>query len=438
MLSTWSLFIDACHSGGVIRVGGASRDNDNVSGPLREQWTKSLKEHPSTTLTFLSASTSEKSWEDDDLRQGLFSYYLLEGLKGAADSDHDYTVTATEAYRYLADNVENISKRKFKPQTPVVVTTTNGNFPLAFIPHTNDINTKKALYQRFLENYKGDSDKQKTAYDIGNQYLRTYGSDNDAVVQFLQRWVGKYEIATLEFNCNKAVNETPATAFTACKPYIDANPENLKGYLLLIIAGRKNAEAKNESTNAEASSAARRALLLIEQGKTTNSWAPFTSQAEAVAGLNYFIGFFTLKNSPGEAAQYMLKAAQSNSSWKTEPRTFVLLANAYLDGEYKRLINEYKAKYEGKEITEEMKPKYEELLAKINAVTDRIIDAWARAIALSANKPEMQAWRDTLMKRLEDVYKQRHDGKVDGLNELVAGILSKPIMLPGQELPPAP
>jgi hypothetical protein len=205
------------------------------------------------------------------------------------------------------------------------------------------------------------------------------------------------------------------------------NPDNLKLYLQLVAAGLKSAQSGNKSLNAESANVARKALALVEQGKTSDEWIPFTSQQEAAPGLNYYLGFFTLENSPAEAANYLLKAAQSNSSYAKEPTTYEFLAAAYINSELKTLAAEYKSKYEGKEET----PESAALFNKINGVLDRIIDAYARAVALT--KPgEAKAQTDRRAK-LATFYKQRHDNSEAGLNELIAGILSKPIMLPGQE-----
>jgi hypothetical protein len=112
--------------------------------------------------------------------------------------------------------------------------------PAAAGPCT-EADAKAALYKTFTENFKGNPEQQKNAYQAGKDYLGKYGNCPDAgdkqIAAYIQKWVTKYEAATLEFNCTKAVNESPATAFTACQPYRDANPENLKVYLQLVTAG---------------------------------------------------------------------------------------------------------------------------------------------------------------------------------------------------------
>jgi hypothetical protein len=209
------------------------------------------------------------------------------------------------------------------------------------------------------------------------------------------------------------------------------NPDDLKVYLQLVVAGLKSAQSGNKSLNNDTANAARKALQLIEQGKTSDVWLPFTSQQEAAPGLNYYLGFFTLENSPAEAATYLLKAAQSNSSYSKESTTYEFLGAAYFNSEYKKLAAEYKEKFENQPETPESKALYD----RINAVTDRVIDAYARAVALT---PASQAKaKSDRMAKLTALYKQRHETEA-GLPELIAGILTKPIMLPGQEPAPTP
>jgi hypothetical protein len=293
---------------------------------------------------------------------------------------------------------------------------------------------KAALYAKFRENFNKTAELQKLAYESGKEYLSKYGTctqpGDDQITKYIQNWAGKYEKAILEFNCTKAINDTPATAFQACQPWVAVNPDNLKVYLQLVTAGVKNVQAKNDSTNADSANAARRALQLLEQGKTSDAWLPFTSQAEAAPGLNYYIGFFTLKNSPAEAATFLVKAAQSNSSFAKEPTTYDFLGAAYINSELKTLVNDYKAKCEGKDAS----PECDALLNKVTAVTHRIVDAYARATALTPAAQTKE--KDARRANLSTFYKQLHDGSETGMNELVAGILSKPIMLPGQEPPP--
>lgn len=325
-----------------------------------------------------------------------------------------------------------------------------------------DAQAKADAYQKFLELRKGGPAQQKQAYDVGKDYLSKYAATTDdadkKIYDYIQNWVSKYEKATVDFNFKTALFPAAgakpdyARGFEIGRQLLSSNPDNVAVLLDLSIAALTNAadpKTANEAVSREAVQYVRRTTQLIESGKApqrlaadgktmAESWAPFPNRETALGQLYYTHGLLVRTTSPDEAAQLFIKAAQSNTPFKSDPTTYFYLANAYLDGEYKRLIAEYKTTFpEGAEIKDEMKPKYEELLSKTNAATDRIIDAWARAVALSADKPQLKTWRDSLMKQLADVYKQRHDGSDAGLNELIAGVLNKPLPLPGQPMTPA-
>jgi hypothetical protein len=299
-----------------------------------------------------------------------------------------------------------------------------------------DTEAKAALYKKFLDNYKGSPDQQKVAYQAGKDYLAKYSGDTSAentqIVKYIQNWVTKYEAATVEFNCTDTVNKNPSQAYQACQPLLDKNPENLKVYLMLVAAGVKNATTGSKTMNAQTVQTARRALDLIQQGKTADSYAPFNNQQEAVAGLNYYTGVFSYDTDPDTAATALLKVAQSSSTFSKEPSTFQYLGLAYYNGEFKKLAQEYKDKCEGKEAT----PECDTLFARVNQVLDRVIDAYARAVALSGSQAKYASITSTVKPALTNLYKQRHEGSEAGLNELIAGVLSKPLPIPGQEPPP--
>ncbi|HEX8355268.1 MAG TPA: hypothetical protein VF611_20350 [Pyrinomonadaceae bacterium] len=300
-----------------------------------------------------------------------------------------------------------------------------------------EADAKAAVYKRFTDNFKGTPDQQKTAYESGREYLSKYGSCEAAgdkqIATYVQNWVGKYEKAVVEFNCTKAANENPSQAFEACRPLIAANPDNVKFHLALVGAGIKSNASGSKNLNAQAAAEARTALRLIEQGKTADTWAPFANQQDTTMGLRYYIAAWTYDSAPEGAVAELLKVAQSSSIFAKEPATFQLLGAAYYNGELKKLADEYKAKYEGKEETPESKA----LFDRINVVLDRVIDAYARAVALSnANPSKYGATTTALRPVLTNLYKQRHENSEAGLNELIASVLSKPLPLPGQE--PAP
>jgi hypothetical protein len=67
-------------------------------------------------IVLTASRASEISEERDELGHGVFTYYLLEGLRGAADSDGDGIVTVDEVYAYVARKVPEVTGQNQHPQ----------------------------------------------------------------------------------------------------------------------------------------------------------------------------------------------------------------------------------------------------------------------------------------------------------------------------------
>ncbi|HVF66903.1 MAG TPA: hypothetical protein VM914_04525 [Pyrinomonadaceae bacterium] len=309
-------------------------------------------------------------------------------------------------------------------------------------PCTTEVDAKAAMYQKFLANYKGTPEQQKTASDTGKEYLSKYGACPDAgdkqIADFIQKWAGKYDAAVEEFACTDAFNKKDyAKAFQACQVILAKQPDNVEKVLLLARGGYANVTSAtpNKSLNAESARMARRAVELIQSGKTPAKWDPFPNKEEALGFLYYSQGVFALETDPTAASAAFIKAAQSNSLFKNESSTYTYLATIYETTELKKLVDAYTAAFPpGNPIPDEKKAQYDEMFLQISKVQDRIIDAYARAYAILKADPKADAVRTkAVLNKLTTYYKARHEDKEDGLQELIASVLSKPLMLPGQE-----
>lgn len=104
------LILDACRSGFVFEDG-----TQKNMGTIQAMFENSSK--------FLSCGSNELSYESSDLKHGYFTYYLVKGLAGNADSNADQSIIFREIDDYLYDNVNTtVSKKHNKTQTPVVRT----------------------------------------------------------------------------------------------------------------------------------------------------------------------------------------------------------------------------------------------------------------------------------------------------------------------------
>lgn len=314
-----------------------------------------------------------------------------------------------------------------------------------------DNEARAALYQRFIDDHRSsDPTKQKAAYDTGKEYLTKYASladaDNAAIVKYVQNWVSKYEKAAADYELKKCFddalrNKDWPRSFECGNKILANEPENAPVTLTLANVGYANAtagRAVNKAILPDSLRMMRRAIELIEAGKVTpDQLRPFTSKEEATGHYHLGLSYGQLDAQPEEAAKSLIKLAQTNSVSAKNPATYSSLAFFYTR-EYKKAATEYQQKFpEGTEVTPELKPEYERLQGQLDRIADRIIDAYSRAVALST-KPEQQAGKNDAMTELTRIYKSRHNGSDAGLKEMMAGVLAKPLPIPGQEPAPAP
>ena len=286
-----------------------------------------------------------------------------------------------------------------------------------------DTDAETVLYNKFLENFKGSPDQQNAANQIGKDYLAKFGacpSDNEKkIVDYIQKWLAKYEAALVDYNCANAADKMPTQAFDLCQPFVAKDPENLRPWLLMTLAGAKNGRTADAKLKENALKAAKRSLALIADGKTVDNWIFSKEKEDAVAAINYYAGLFALESSPGDAAKYFLAVARSAGSYSKEPAVYDALARAIYNSDYKAAATEYNSKCTATSAASEC----DALYAKAGQVLDRVIDAYARAVALSKDPASVTAIRSNLA----DLYKLRHQNSDVGLDKLIAEVLTKPI-----------
>jgi tetratricopeptide (TPR) repeat protein len=295
----------------------------------------------------------------------------------------------------------------------------------AWAQRETDDPAKVQIYQRFYDNAKKNPD---VAYQAARDYLQKYTKDKDEYVDYIQKWVAAYERDERKLTLPKLINEKKfAEAYSTGAKILAEDPTYLRAQIDLAYAGYLAASAKNESFNTTALDYARKAIREIESGQAPGDWAPFKGKDDTLAYLHYTVGFLTLKTNPDQAIDALLKAAQYDSEIKKTASTYYFLAAAYESGPYKTLSTAYQTQYAGKPETPESKA----ALEKLNVVIDRIIDAYARAIATAGTDPKLEQSRREWLAQMTNYYKFRHDGSDAGLTDFIATSLQKP-------LPPKP
>jgi len=290
---------------------------------------------------------------------------------------------------------------------------------------------KTALYQSIRNNLKAD---QAKAYEDAKKYLACPASGEvteaqQKIIDYLKNFVSKYEDATKKTSYRDLLynKQKYAEAYAAAKDVLATEPENLQVLVDLGTNAYLLPPLKNPSLTAEGLGYAQKALAMLDAGKSLDKWDPLGSKDVAVAYLNYSIGTLTLEKDPGNALKNLIKAAQFETPLKKSPYTYAYIAGAYETGPYAKLSEEYKTCCSGKDETPDSKLK----LANINQIIDRMIDAYARAVALAAADAKFAQAKTGWNESLTTWYKYRNSDKTDGLDQVIAGVLAKP-------LPPEP
>jgi murein DD-endopeptidase MepM/ murein hydrolase activator NlpD len=350
----------------------------------------------------------------------------------------------------------------------------SGALSTAFAQETDD-QVKIDIYKRFYDNRLPNP---AVAYQAARDYIQRYAKEKDQYTDYLRQWMMFYEREDRKKRLPILINEKNfSEAFRVGNQILGDEPDFLRtqidlgyaGYLsatycsnalteagdtIKKIAQRCNVSPEEVSRlnnnvpvdnplpvgqtiklppaaantfTAEALANARKAIQIIESGKSPSEWTPYKGKDDTLAHLYYATASLNLRTAPEQSIDALLKAAQFDSELKKTASTYYYLAYAYETGPYRTLSTAYQQQYADKPETPESKA----ALEKLNVVIDRMIDAYARAVAAAGNDPKVQTAKAGWMATLTNYYKFRNGGADTGLQELIAGVLSKP-------LPPKP
>lgn len=290
------------------------------------------------------------------------------------------------------------------------------------------------------------ADKQEEAYKLGKDYVSKYANETDDGTKYIKTFVEGYEkgqrltrIATVISNLSiadpKKANYNEG--FRLGKQVLQTEPDNLNVLINLGYAGYAANAANNSAFNADAINYSRKAVTLLEAGTQPedlyptedkiNEYYPFATRDEALSYLYYGLGDLSIKTQPSDAIRYYVKAAQFNTPVKSAPLTYVRLANALAAAsQYETKAKTFQDLYAGKPETEESKAAQ----AQLFAVVDPIMEAHARAIAVSGTKPEFQKLKDNSTQIVTSLYKFRNNDSADGLPAYLSSVSAKPLTEP--------
>ena len=140
--------IDACHSGNIARMQNQTSDtpqNQIIYACGQKALTKGMsvqalerqanfyeafKKSEKGRAYILSSKGEEVSLEASTERQGVFSYYFIKGLKGAADYNSDKIISLTECFDYTRKKVRELTKMS---QNPIMTGDYSHTMPFAMV-----------------------------------------------------------------------------------------------------------------------------------------------------------------------------------------------------------------------------------------------------------------------------------------------------------------
>jgi hypothetical protein len=114
---------DACHSGSIL----ASRKPLNS---ILKRYYEAFEDTRGGTALMMSSKGEEYSLEDGGLRSGIFSHFLVRGLKGEADGNGNKIVTVKELFGYVHKQVRLYTGNV---QTPTLTGSFDDRMPVAVI-----------------------------------------------------------------------------------------------------------------------------------------------------------------------------------------------------------------------------------------------------------------------------------------------------------------
>ena len=133
------MIIDACHSGATI--------GRSSSFPMTKMFYEKMFEEAEGFAILSSCKIGQLSYDYPEKNHGAFSYYLLEGLRGAADSDGDGIITVPDSNNYVSKKLHEWSIDNQVQQNPTFEYKVSGDFIFVKLPLPDEVNKKTKAVQ---------------------------------------------------------------------------------------------------------------------------------------------------------------------------------------------------------------------------------------------------------------------------------------------------
>ncbi len=271
------------------------------------------------------------------------------------------------------------------------------------------------VYKDWYNAYYTTKDLAK-AYEFAKEYINKFATG--ANIKYVKP--SRSKIRREWFN--KAFTEKNiGEEIRIAKEEFAENGEDLD-YLYLVIVDIRTKEMEaspaNYSRSAEASEFIQKAVSLIEGGKPSQVIKP----EQVKAAHAYLVQTHAMVEGKNKNAEKALELYKKSSS--IDPLTGILNAQNYLAIGLIYQSRYLEAEKEFDKLPEDKKnnaddPATKAALDKLNVQADLVLDAWARFLVI----PDSTKWgkvRTDVETTVKDLYKFRHDDKMDAYDEWLA------------------
>ncbi|MBI1765778.1 MAG: hypothetical protein HYR56_30605 [Acidobacteria bacterium] len=277
-------------------------------------------------------------------------------------------------------------------------------------PNTTE-KTKQTV--EFIKKFKKTTQRTKLAEFLSNQIMLE--KDANVKLQTAQQFIATFDQPGEADLVKPALIDAYVQqgkfdeAFSEGAKYLATQPDDVFVHAQLGYAGAQQLQNNGPTwkyAKAAAESASKAVELMEADKKPAKTdakfWADFRNTSLArIYQANGFIAFFM--NDRAKAKDSLEKSAGLD---QYDVSTLAMLGNIAND-EYNELAKRYQTERKS------------EILDKALAAMDEVIDWYARGVAAAEGNPQLQAMSQQIMEQLKQFYGFRHDGKTDGVQELI-------------------
>jgi len=202
----------------------------------------------------------------------------------------------------------------------------------------------------------------------------------------------------------------PDDAFSNGAAYLGQHPDSVGVLVELMFIATEQAKQKNGKFVAQGEQYGTHATQLIEANKKPASmddanWKEYRDLLPRIYQSLAILGMVK-----GDRPTTQARLAKASELDPKDPLNYLFLANS-VSMDYEEAAKKYKSMTNGAEKDAQLK--------KVLDLLDRVIDADAHFLALSDGNAQLANIRQQEMGYLETNYKFRHDGKTDGMQQLI-------------------